>query len=392
MNPKPLSILRAALTCALVFSFGLPTVAGAQSPWPPVCQEGSLPGNDPLYPADQLILICVPPNWNGLLVVYAHGYAPAQAPLALPADQFALTAPAVLLSQGFAFATSSYHKNGYAVEQGGNDLNALVAFFNTLVPPGSLHGVYLIGASEGGLIVTMLIERRPEIYSGGLAICGPVGGAPLQVKHLGDFRVVFDYFFPDVFPFGAANVPPTAFLDWDTVYVPAIAAAMASNPAATEQLFNVTQAARDPLDPANSAISTAVGNLFYSIWGTSDLIATAGGQPFNNRFTRYTGSNNDAALNAGVERVRSDRAARAYVRKFYQTTGELERPLVTLHTTLDPVVPFKHELLYFGLAASEEDRDNQFLTVQPVPRYGHCNFTPDEVLQAFGLLVSRAGG
>jgi hypothetical protein len=44
--------------------------------WPPFCQEGSLPSHDPQYPADQLIVVCIPPNWNGQLVVYAHGYVP----------------------------------------------------------------------------------------------------------------------------------------------------------------------------------------------------------------------------------------------------------------------------------------------------------------------------
>ena len=44
----------------------------------------SLPSHDPKYPDDQLTLVCIPPNWNGNLVMYAHGYVPAQAQLALP--------------------------------------------------------------------------------------------------------------------------------------------------------------------------------------------------------------------------------------------------------------------------------------------------------------------
>lgn len=54
--------------------------------------------------------------------------------------------------------------------------------------------------------------------------------------------------------------------------------------------------------------------------------------PYDNRSRRYTGSADDAALNAGVERVRADRAAQVYIRRFYRTTGELEQPLVMLHS------------------------------------------------------------
>jgi pimeloyl-ACP methyl ester carboxylesterase len=297
--------------------------------------------------------------------------------------------PDKLLSLGFAFATSSYSKNGYAIEQAGQDLNALVDYFNRQVAPRAAHKVFLAGASEGGLITTMLVERFPTKYTGGLALCGPLGGALHQLKYLGDFRVVFDDFFPDIFSFGAVDVPSTAFLEWDD-FIQAMTGAIRSNPGATDQLFNVTRAARDPHDPITSAVTTAVSVLFYSIFGTNDLLATAAGNPYDNRFTRYRGAANDAALNAGVERVPADPPARLYVRTFYETTGQLHRPLVTLHTTLDPVVPFRHELIYTGKVLLA-GRSHNLITL-PVPRYGHCNFTIDEVLGAFALLLIRSTG
>jgi hypothetical protein len=223
-------------------------------------------------------------------------------------------------------------------------------------------------------------------------LCGPIGGAPFQIQYLGDFRVVFDSFFPKVFPFGAADVPPDAFEDWESgenPYVTAIAQAIQSDPPATDQLFNVTHAARDPGDPTGSAITTARDILFYSIFGTNDLSATAGGMPYGNRFRLYLGSHNDIALNLGVERVKADRVAQHYLRRFYQPTGDLHRPLVTLHTLRDPAVPFIHELLYLGLAILSGHGAN--LTVLPVDRYGHCAFTAEEVLGAFSLLLLRSG-
>jgi pimeloyl-ACP methyl ester carboxylesterase len=336
----------------------------------------------------QKILTCLPANWNGQLVVYAHGYVAPQERLALPADEInRVTLPDgstfvdVLLSQGFAFATSSYRKNGYAVEQAGEDLNALVEYFNTGVAPVPAQKVFVVGASEGGLITTMLVEKHPDIYDGGLAMCGPIGGMPAQLQYLGDFRVVFDYFFPQVFPFGAADVPSKAYKDWERVYVPSIAGAIQSDPVATTQLFSVTGAADDLGDPTSYGL-TALGVLYYSVWGTNDLIATAGGMPYDNQDTWYAGSSDDEALNNGVERVIGDLVAQGYIGSYYQPTGTLGRPLVTLHNTLDPVVPYWHEGLYAGL-----EPGGLFVSI-PVVGYGHCEFTAEEVLGAFNILVS----
>jgi len=154
---------------ALAMCLGAPGVTSAQSPWPPFCQEGSLPSHDPQYPADQLILTCIPAGWNGQLVMYAHGYVPDQLPLVLPVDELVLPngtfLPQIVLSEGFAFATTSYHKNGYAVEQARQDLNDLIKYFKTLVPPGSLEKVLLVGASEGGEIAALMIEHFPDKYA-----------------------------------------------------------------------------------------------------------------------------------------------------------------------------------------------------------------------------------
>jgi pimeloyl-ACP methyl ester carboxylesterase len=382
------SLVVKVILVACLLALGVPSVAQAQGfppPWPPppICLEDSL--------GDQLILICIPPsipggdplaNWNGVLVVYAHGYVAPQLPLMLPSEELGLFPDLLpgLLSQGYAFATTSYSKNGYAVEQAGKDLNALVRHFKTHVLPnaGLLDKVFVVGASEGGLITTMLVEKHPGVYDGGLAMCGPIGGMPAQVQYLADFRVVFDYFFPTVFSFGVTDVPEDAWQNWAS-YEAGIPLALQGDPAATSQLFSVTGAAFDAGDPT-SIDTTTLGILFYSIWGTNDLIATAGGMPYDNQDTWY-GLPSDVELNDGVERVESDGRARAYVRRAYQPTGELYVPLVTLHNTLDPVVPYWHEDLYASRATP-----GLFQHI-PVEGYGHCAFTAEQVLTAFGILV-----
>jgi hypothetical protein len=37
-------------------------------------------------------------------------------------------------------------------------------------------------------------------------------------------------------------------------------------------------------------------------------------------------------------------------------------------------------------------KKSSLLTVLPVPSYGHCEFTPEEVIEAFGIMIQQAGG
>jgi hypothetical protein len=386
-------LARLALIVALLLGLALPVGALAKSedsvPWPPppICNEDTL--------NSQFILTCVPPNWNGVLIVYAHGFVPPQQPLALPAEELGRftdtagnSAVDTILSMGFAFATSSYSKNGWAIKAASADLNALVDHFATLVPGGALKKVLLIGASEGGLVTTMQVEKYPNIYSGGLSLCGVVGGAPYQVKYLGDFRVVYDYFYPQTFDFGVVNVPEDAFEKWG-LYTDTITTGIVGNPNLASQLFKVTNGAYDSTNLVPSWVETSLADLGYSIFETPDLLITAGGNPYGNFLTWYSGSSNDWRLNRGVERVIASPAARGYMRDYYQTTGNLKVPLVTLHNLQDPDVPFMHELIYFTLTALKGRLGN--LVAIPIPGYGHCNFTFNQVLTGFGLLLLKAG-
>jgi hypothetical protein len=117
--------------------------------------------------------------------------------------------------------------------------------------------------------------------------------------------------------------------------------ALASDP--RDSLFSVTGAAIDPLDP-NSTVTTAVGVLFYSIWGTNDLVAAANGMPYDNQSTVYYSPLVDnAALNAGVERVQADPRAQSHMRRHYQLTGPWRR--WSRCTTPRPAKPFQHEVI-----------------------------------------------
>ena len=325
--------------------------------------------------------------WNGSLVVFAHGFVVPSEPIAVPLDQLSIGGaflPAAFNAQGYACAASSYSKNGLAIVQGVNDTRDLVQ--NILQP--SLHPsrVYMIGASEGGLVAALSAEQLPHIYNVAGAACGPLGSFQAQVNYFGDFRVVFDYFFPGVIPPSPVSIPLEVMYDWETVYVPKITAALAANPSATAQLISVMRAPVTS-DPTTVA-ETVLGALSYNVFATDDAIATLGGQPFDNHDRIYLGSANDFLLNLKIERFRAAPSALAAIAAQYETSGKLKMPLVTLHTTEDPVIPYWQETLYTvkTLAAGT------FLkrTNLPVSAYGHCAFTAQEVFDAFGIMVLRA--
>src|SRR6266581_4657618 len=106
--------------------------------------------------------------------------------------------PGIINALGFAFATTSYSTNGLAVVQGIDDVVDLVHIFATT--HGAAHRVYLVGPSEGGIVTALAVEKHPDVFAGGLAACGPIGDFRQQINYDGDFRVVFDYFFPGVIP------------------------------------------------------------------------------------------------------------------------------------------------------------------------------------------------
>ena len=328
--------------------------------------------------------------WNGNLVVYAHGYVPpqVQAP-AIPEDQLTINGvflPGLINQFGYAFALSSYRKNGLAIKEGIQDSEDLVTIFKGKFP--ELQKVYIAGASEGGLVSALSIEQLSNVYSAGLPACGPIGDFRLQLNYIGDFRVIFDYFFPGVIPGSPVSIPDEVIAGWTTVYVPQILAALQANPSATAQFLKVTQFPIGP-DPTTTG-QAVVGLMSYNVLGANDATKELGGQPFDNRTRIYFGSNNDLRLNLKVERFSADPKALAEIAAHYQTTGKLSRPVVTLHTTKDPIVPYLHEPLY-TLKTLFSGSLLQHVNL-PVSAYGHCNFQGSDLLTAFGLLVFKDTG
>ena len=381
-------IRRVAARVALLWGLPIALAATSAAPafalsLPDFCSDATL--------GKAQILICVPPAWNGDLVVFAHGYvAPTADDPVIPSDQLELpdgtSIPGIVTGLGFAFATTSYSDDGLAVLPGVQDVQELVGYFEGLRP--DTDHVYLVGASEGGLVTTLAVEQAPNVFSGGLATCGPVGDFRRQVDYWGDFRALFDYFFPGLIPGDVVSPPTISQAQWETSYVPAITAALLARPARLDKLLRVSRAPFDPNDP-QTKIETALGILWYNVFATNDARVKLGGNPYDNSRRLYLGSGSDFWLNLLVDRYHADPGALAAIEAEYQTSGRLAVPLVTLHTTADPIVPYWHEPLYSVKALANS---GLLHATVPVFRYGHCSFKAEETLVALGLLVLEVEG
>ncbi|HET8922360.1 MAG TPA: hypothetical protein VFN26_05110 [Candidatus Acidoferrum sp.] len=335
----------------------------------------------------------VPANWNGGLVVYAHGIFDPQAALVLPSQDlnsdFRFVLPE-LLNRRYAVASASWSINGYAAMDGVERTHQLSGLFVSRVAPP--NRTLLMGKSLGSLVLTKLVEKYPGQYNGALATCGPLGGGTPEVKYMADERILFDFFFPGVLQGDAFHTPTVDFSPGSPAFNQVLAALIAGfADFRTQQFFATANLQVNPFDPPaeipTEIVISGLTGAGFSARFTNDLLNhTHGHIPYDNTGVVYSGSANDAALNAGVERFTSSPDAVQYLETNYDPTGQLELPFLTLHTVADPEVPFFHEALYAAKVAAAGASDR--LVQRTVKRYGHCNFKVAEIMNSFDALAT----
>jgi hypothetical protein len=81
-------------------------------------------------------------------------------------------------------------------------------------------------------------------------------------------------------------------------------------------------------------------------WPPNITLRLGGLNPFDNSRRRYQGSDDDAALNAGIERFSADPRALARLAYDADLSGLIVLPTVTVHALHDPTIPFVVEADY----------------------------------------------
>ncbi|MEN9934405.1 MAG: hypothetical protein RLZZ387_984 [Chloroflexota bacterium] len=369
----------AARACPLAV---LLLVLAALTPVPaPAAPRPAATCQDSPLPSGALARVCLPASvWAGDVLIYVPGFSPSGGfrNLVLP-DGTELAD--VVNRAGMAFATTNV---GLVV-----DVRELAEALPSLLGRAPRR-VMIAGVSQGGLVTTLLAEQEPQRFSAALALCGPIGDYRGQIDYFGDYRALFDYFFPGVLPGDAVAIPQPLIDGWESTYAPAVAAAVAADPAAAAELIAVSGAAIDTTTPAIAAtttLSTTLGALWYNVFATNGARAELGGNPYENQGRAYAGSSDDAMLNQGVGRYTADLQALAALTAS-ETSGQIRIPLVLMHTTGDEIVPFWHVERY--LAKVRRVGLDANVTFFPAARYGHCNFTSDELLTSFIVLNQQA--
>src|SRR3989441_8701183 len=298
----------------------------------------------------------VPDNWNGDLVLYAHGFRGTGLELTVSNPRIRR----YLVTNGFAWAASSFSKNGYDVRQGVKNTHALGEVFNGLV--GQPRRTYITGHSMGGHITGVAIEQYPQAYAGALPMCGVMGDNELFDYFL-DFNLVAQALagVQAQFPFPA---------DYQTAVVPAVQAALgAPHPfvltARGQQLRDVTQNISGGPRPAFNVSFQVWGNFLLTVGVTGGRSRAAPGNVQDNSDTVYridsdpALSTEEIALNAAGLRVTRDPPGRHPngLASIPPTSGLAPIPVLSLHTIGDLFVPFSMEQIYARRAAAQGASD-----------------------------------
>jgi pimeloyl-ACP methyl ester carboxylesterase len=384
------------------------------SPTPPDSGPKTLTGSIGAATYD----IKVPSGWNGTLFLYSHGYVPPGGP------KFASASPSVdatawLLAHHYAIAGSSYSTTGWALPDAFTDQIALLDHFEQHV--GKAKRVIAWGTSLGGMVTAGLIQLYPDRFAAALPMCGVLSGgiatwnleldaayafrtllAPtsnLQLTHITDptanLQLALDIFNQAAAtPAGGARIALVAAL----IDLPGWFDPRMPEPALND--FVAREAAQ--------AVWESRVDFTFAFRYRADLEQRAGGNPSWNTGVDYShqlsiSADRDEvnglygaagldlqsdlrALNGGA-RIAADPAAAGYLDRNVSFDGQLNTPVLTMHTTGDGLVVPPNEGAYAN--AVNAAGESALLRQTFVHRAGHCAFTEAETVAALQVLLKR---
>ena len=342
-------------------------------------------------------LVEVPPNWNGKLVMYAHGFRGTGAALTVGPPSIRR----YLMQNGYAWAASSYAKNYYDVRAGVEDTNALALEFTKIATANGRAlaaptKIYITGHSMGGHITSAAIEDEAAAtavhkvkYAGAVPMCGVVGDtelfnqfAAMQVtaQALAGLPSYPSAKWSEI----SALVTSTLFTTFPTTPTPAGAKYLAV-------LQNITGGPRPMFN-----LGIAFGGSFPSAYGTFGSDGTVTGilnkSVLDTTAYSYTIDGDTAgttALNASVLKISpeadANRLRRDGLRWVPKINGEFKIPVVSIHTLGDLFVPFSMEQTYQKRTAAKGN--SAWLVQRAIRGVSHCDFTVAEQTTAFDDMI-----
>ena len=385
--------------------------------------------------------ILMPSSWNGTLLLYSHGYRPAQPfpPNFDPVNTAASPVPGwdygekalgeALLAKGYALAGSSYSANGWAVEEGVKAGEQLYEFFAANV--GKPNRVYVWGDSLGGLITQTLSEKHPEWVSGAAPLCGAVAGLEPNINLALDTAYGVQQLIDPEMQVGSYATYEEAVQAWQSAASLLIEKAKAQDTDAIGKLLTIaaivdapgqtrTYDGADVVSRVSGTVESLLTALAYGTVGRFDIDQRYGGSVVGNEGADYAsrisedeitfidaiGGEGAAMANAAIldagPRLAADPAAKAAaIERGGNPSGAIKVPTITMHTKADPLVIVQNETFLRDRYQFQQSQGNvnaelvQLYTIAPneYPEdpgapygAGHCNFTDESRIAVIDLL------
>jgi len=324
-------------------------------------------------------LIAKPANWNGGLVLYAHGY---QGEGSGPGDLDAPPLDLHITDRGVAWGASANRAKGYRPDWFLDDMFALRDHF--IRTYGQPRWTIVYGQSMGGHSAIAALELHPEVFQGALVECGVVDGITLF-----DWRYAYaaaaEYF---------SGLP---ILDRSQSVFAALR---------VPKIFNFLMGTPGDYSYYGKRFDRIVehlagGNLPYRLEGLKVQYAfnispnSRSYGPVGTVDTRRTHYEmgpgfelDEATLNRQVRRAIPAEGARSYQGNpvFAEFTGKIRVPVLTIHETGDFRVPFRQEQDYRRRTIAAGT--SKFLVQRAQRKVGHCEFEGDIRKNAFDDLVA----
>lgn len=329
----------------------------------------------------------VPQNWNGELVLYAHGFRGTGLELTVSNPT---NLRKYLLDNGYAWAASSYSTNGYDVAQGVKDTHALGSVFRGIV--GNPSRTYITGHSMGGHITAVLAEQYSGTYDGALPMCGVTGDTELF-----DFFADYGLVAQSLAGIAKEDQKSIADTEYNTMTLPQIIAKLGIVGKLTpegEKLKAVTMNLTGGQRPLYHAAFETYKTFLLGQMTPDGTYGVAAGNVVNTTDSVYqfdddmnSLSPEEKALNDSVLRIVKDPQTKQQgLTGVPKVNGDHKIPLVSIHNIGDLFVPLHMQQIHAKRAAAKGNAD--LLVTRVIRDVQHCGFNSQEESEAFEALVT----
>lgn len=337
------SLLVGAAALLVAACASQPPVPAEAAPQAQACPKGVPDGARCLRGQDSAsshYLIVMPAKWSGVLVVHAHGGPSLGTPQTTRADED-IARWAITVREGHAWAGSVFRQGGFAVTTAAEDTERVRRIFvdHVAKPQRTL----LHGQSWGAMVATRAAEMFPKSWEGILLTSGVVAG-PVTYDFRLDLRAIYQHLCrnhprPDEpqYPL-AIGLPVDSKLTNADLIARADECLGVRKPAA-QRTPEQAQKLKTIVDVLKIPENSVIGHLNWGTFTLRDVVIKNGGaSPFENHKVRYTGSANDAALNAAVPRFQADPQAVARFAADVDHRGRFVVPVLSAHGIGDATV------------------------------------------------------